>query len=450
MNATNAIDLQDAPLMTFHKKVFLCFILGQIACGYTLGIAGTGLAQAGSALHLNSFWMGLLGAGTLIGLMGSLIIGNIVDRVGRKTLFLCDMIVFAFLALIQYFIDDPLILFIDRVLLGLTIAVDYTTGASLLTEWLPAKWSPKAQSSLIIFWTIGFVGSYFTGSMITGFGADNWKFIFMSSAIPAIVTAVVRLICRIPESAAWLATVGKYEEGLKLVHRYIGANYTLPKVQQNTSGEKVTLAELFKPEYRINTLVSGVFYAAQVFPYFGIGIFIPIIVQSLNVSDTGLVAAAYNIFVLAGAVIGVILFDKISRRTFLLSTFYVAAAGILGMILLHSFSTTITVICFLIFAMGMAISVVSENPYPPELFDTRMRGSGLGFSIFCSRVGAAAGTFMLPVCMDSFGIYVTLGICGIVLLIGGLFCQKYAPETSPKFMHKKNSSTPKADASYSA
>lgn len=431
---STSISLKDAPLLTFHKKVFLCFILGQIACGYTLGIADTGLAQATSALHLNSFWVGLLGSGTLIGLMGSLIVGNIVDRVGRKTLFLFDMLVFAALALIQYFINDPLILFVVRVLLGLTIAVDYTTGASLLTEWLPAEWSPKAQSLLIIFWTIGFVGSYFTGSVITGFGADNWKFIFMSSAIPALVAGIVRLICRIPESAEWLSTVGKYDQGLELVHRYIGAQYTLPPYEADNTGEKVTLAELFKPEYRTNTLVSGVFYAAQVFPYFGVGIFIPIIVKSMNVGDPGLVAAAYNIFVLAGAVIGVILFDKISRRAFLLSTFYVAAAGIIGMILLQGISVYVTVTCFLIFAMGMAISVVSENPYPPELFNTRMRGSGLGFSIFCSRVGAAAGTFMLPVFMDDFGIYVTLGVCAAALLFGGFFCQKYAPETSPKFM----------------
>lgn len=431
---STSISLKDAPLLTFHKKVFLCFILGQIACGYTLGIAGTGLAQATSALNLNSFWVGLLGSGTLIGLMGSLIVGNIVDRVGRKTLFLFDMLVFAALALIQYFINDPLILFVVRVLLGLTIAVDYTTGASLLTEWLPAEWSPKAQSLLIIFWTIGFVGSYFTGSVITGFGADNWKFIFMSSAIPALVAGIVRLICRIPESAEWLSTVGKYDQGLELVHRYIGAQYTLPPYEADNTGEKVTLAELFKPEYRTNTLVSGVFYAAQVFPYFGVGIFIPIIVKSMNVGDPGLVAAAYNIFVLAGAVIGVILFDKISRRAFLLSTFYVAAAGIIGMILLQGISVYVTVTCFLIFAMGMAISVVSENPYPPELFNTRMRGSGLGFSIFCSRVGAAAGTFMLPVFMDDFGIYVTLGVCAAALLFGGFFCQKYAPETLPKFM----------------
>jgi putative MFS transporter len=429
------IFLKDAPLLSFHKKVFFCFILGQIACGYTLSIAGTGLAQATDALHLNSFWVGLLGAGTLIGLMGSLFIGNIVDRVGRKTLFMYDMIAFGILALVQYFINDPVLLFIDRLLLGLTISVDYTTGAALLTEWLPREWGPKAQSCLIIFWTIGFIGSYFTGSAITGFGADNWKFVFMSSAIPALVAGIVRLIIRIPESAEWLATVNRYDEGVELVHKYIGPQYTLPPYEAPESNEKVTLSELFKPENRINALVGGISYGTQVFPYFGVGIFIPIVVKSLNVSNPSLIASAYNILVLAGAVLGVILFDKMPRRAFLIWTFYIAAAGIIGMILLHTVSVTLTIACFLIFALGMAVAVVSENPYPPELFTTRMRASGIGFSIFCSRVAAAAGTFMLPVLMESAGVYVTLGVCAAVLLFGGIFCQRYAPETSPKFGH---------------
>lgn len=92
-----------------------------------------------------------------------------------------------------------------------------------------------------------------------------------------------------------------------------------------------------------------------------------------------MIASAYNLLVLAGAVIGVILFDKMPRRAFLLWTFYIAAAGIIGMILLHTISVALTIICFLIFAMGMAVAVVSENPYPPELFTTRMRASGIGF-----------------------------------------------------------------------
>ena len=118
---------------------------------------------------------------------------------------------------------------------------------------------------------------------------------------------------------------------------------------------------MFKPENRINALVGGISYGTQVFPYFGVGIFIPIVVKSLNVSNPDMIASAYNLLVLAGAVIGVILFDKMPRRAFLLWTFYIAAAGIIGIILLHTISVALTIICFLIFAMGMAVAVVSEN-----------------------------------------------------------------------------------------
>lgn len=437
---TTALTIKDAPLITFHKIVYLCFILGQIACGYTLAIAGTALTAAAGPLHLNSFWMAILGAGTLIGLGLSFIVGNIVDRVGRKTLFLVDMWVFGILALLQYFINDPITLFIVRVLLGITIAVDYTTGAALLTEWLPIKWSSKAQASLIIWWTLGFTGSYFVGSFIGNSGDMTWKYIFMTSAGPALLAAVVRAFCRIPESAEWLGSIGQTDKAMALIHKYVGEQYTLPP-REDTSESKAKISELFTKENRINSFVAGVFYGCQVFPYFGVGIFIPIVVKSLQLEiDGGLVAAAYNIFVFAGSIIGVILFEKISRRAFIVWTFYIAVAGILLMIVGQSISAVV-VIGFLIFAMSMAISVVSENPYPPELFNTRLRGTGIGFSIFCSRVGAALGTFMLPIVTESFGVFVTLGICGIVLLFGGIFCQKYAPETSPRFMHKDNSST---------
>lgn len=77
---------KDSSLKAIHKKVFLCMLLGQMACSYALGIAGTALTQASEPLGLNSFWMGLIGAGTLIGLMGSIVVGNLADRMGRRIL----------------------------------------------------------------------------------------------------------------------------------------------------------------------------------------------------------------------------------------------------------------------------------------------------------------------------------------------------------------------------
>ncbi|OTO67569.1 MULTISPECIES: MFS transporter [unclassified Enterococcus] len=422
---------KSAPLMSIHKKVFLCMLLGQMACSYALGIAGTALAQASGPLGLNSFWMGLIGAGTLIGLMGSIVVGNLADHIGRRILFNLDMILFTIISLAQFFVVGPVSLFILRIALGLMIAVDYTVGSALLTEWLPDKLAAKFQSYLIIFWSIGFVASYFVGSTMNNLGSGTWKWIFMSSALFGIVAAIVRMVLNIPESPEWLTTIGKKKEALSLIHKQLGSEYNLPIVE-NEESEKVSWSELFDKNNRINTLVGSIFYGCQVFPYFGVSIFIPILVENMNMGNGTASGTIYNIFVVVGAIVGVILFDRISRRAFLMSTFYVPAVAVIGMIIFQKAPIGITIIFFSIFALGMAASVVAENPYPPELFSARLRASGVGVVIAISRIGAALGTFLLPIIVDRFSAYTALGVCAAVLIFGGLFCQKYAPETSNK------------------
>lgn len=420
-----------SPLKPIHKKVFLCMLLGQMACSYALGIAGTALTQASGPLQLNSFWMGLIGAATLIGLMGSIVVGNLADRMGRRILFNLDMILFTVISLAQFFVVGPVSLFVLRVALGLMIAIDYTVGSALLTEWLPDKWAARFQSYLIIFWSIGFVASYFVGSAMIHLGPNSWKWIFMSSAVLSLVAAVARIILHIPESPEWLTTVGRKEEALTLVQTQIGSEYYLPAVEQEES-EKVSWSELFNKQNRMNTLVGSIFYGCQVFPYFGVSIFIPILVENMNMGNSSASGTIYNIFVVVGAIVGVIFFDRMSRRGFLLTTFYVPAIAVIGMILLRNAPIAITILLFSIFALGMAASVVAENPYPPELFSARLRASGVGAVIAISRIGAALGTFLLPIIVDQFSAYTALGVCAVVLIFGGLFCQMYAPETSGK------------------
>lgn len=221
-----------APLSSIHKKLFVCIFLGQISCSYALGIAGTAVTQAIGPLNLTSFWVGLLGAGTLIGLFGSVVIGNLADKIGRRLLFNIDMILFTILSLAQFFVSDVTLLFILRIGIGITIAIDYTVGSALLTEWFPAKKSAQYQSFLLIFWIIGFVASYIVGIFLTGFGDDNWRWIISSSVIFGLITALWRLKEKIPESPAWLASVGRKEEATELIHQYIGNDYELLEIEK--------------------------------------------------------------------------------------------------------------------------------------------------------------------------------------------------------------------------
>ncbi len=88
-----------APLMPVHLRVLVAVILGQIACGYALGISGTALSNAADYIKISDTWTGLIGAGALIGLAGSLIVGRLSDKIGRRRLLMMNMY---FLAALLY------------------------------------------------------------------------------------------------------------------------------------------------------------------------------------------------------------------------------------------------------------------------------------------------------------------------------------------------------------
>lgn len=421
---------QEAPLGAFHLRLYIAIILGQIACGYALGIAGTAVTQAQAELGLSTFWVGLLGAGTLIGLGGSFVIGNLSDKLGRSRLLVLGMVLFSILSILQYFTSNVVLLLILRIGLGLCIAIDYTVGSTIISEWLPRDKSSIYLSRFIIFWTSGFVASFFAGLLMSNLQVD-FHLILVSSALPGILAAGVRIIGGVAESPIWLASVGRKEEAQALVQDHLGPEYGVfqdPSLGQEQ--EEVSVSELFQPEYIKNTIVGGTFYACQVFPFFGVSIFLPILVDQMNMGSPNASSILYDIFCLAGAFVGTYYFNRVSRRFFLTSTFYVSGAALLIMILFRNGPMAVTLIAFSVFALTMSVSTVIENPYPPELFNDRMRGAGVGVVVAISRVGAAAGTFLLPILVESIGIYGALGVCMAILFVGGVVCQLWAPETS--------------------
>ena len=433
MSFATPISFEEATPHAIHKKVATGAFLGVITDGYILGIVGIALSYAQGPLGLNSYWMGLIGAGAMLGILfGSLLMGPIADRIGRRKPFLILMALSVGLSLWQFFITDPVWLAVVRFLLGMTVGADYTSGIPLLSEWTPAKRRARILSWHLVMWTLGFVMSYIVGSVVGSQGAesmgdDGWRWIIISSAVPGLAAFLYRF--GTPESPSWLARQERETEALELIHTWLGKGYCLPDLQeeQKASG---SWCRLFSPELRYNTLVSGVFFAAQVVPFFAIGIFLTIVLEQLNVSNPHVSGILYNVFTMAGVLIGTWIIDKITRRFYLLSTFYGAAAILTVMILWQTMPGTLAMILLAALALVLAMSIVLEFAYPPELFPTELRASGVGLTVAVSRIGAGGGTFLLPVISDAWGIYASLWMCVGALLVGGIVCHLWAPETS--------------------
>lgn len=439
IDTTTKKSYKKAPLMPIHMRVFMAIILGQITCGYALGISGTALSSAARYIQINDLWTGLIGAGALIGLAGSIVIGRLSDKIGRRKLLMINMYILAGLTLLHLTTSNFLFTFIIRIGIGLMIAIDYTVGNALLTEWLPKGEDSKRQSHLLIYWTLGFIASYVVGTYLTGFGKHTWQIILATGAIPALITAIFRSIFRLPASPSWLASQGKIKTANKVLRKHMGRKWVIPKgfLKRNKSNQNTSWGILFSKQYLRRTLVGGIFYACQAFSFFGISIFLPILLKGMGINDPKISGIIYNGGILVGVSFGILIFNRISRRMFLVSNFLVSAI-LIGILALFTLNSQLQLLVFTIFAIVLSSGLVLDYPYPTELFDIKIRGTGVGTCITISRIGAAAGTFLLPILTHNGGANLAMLVCGGVLLFSFIVCLIWAPETSPKFMTNKD------------
>ncbi|WP_321850886.1 MFS transporter [Burkholderia diffusa] len=431
--------LEDLPLRPFHVGVAFSGTGGQFSDGFVLGIVGIAVSMAVAPLHLDALWMGLLGAASLAGLFfGSMLAGPIADKYGRRTIFAYDMLLFAVVSAAQYFVTSPSQLLVLRLLLGLILGADYVVSKSLVTEYSPRRYRGRLLSVLAAAWAAGYVGAYLAGFAMRDIGPDAWRFMLAASGIPALLILPFRLI--VPESPMWLMKRGRGDEALAIIHRRFGPEVALATTSAGPQRQMGAWSQLYSTRWRKNTLVGCVFYTCQVIPYFALGTFAPKVLEALHVKDKFVGGLVYNVLLFAGAVIGLLLIDRISRRTFLIGTFYLAALA-LAVLTYGSFGPIGTMLVFGLFACVLSAAANLEFVYPPELFPTHLRASGVGLAVASSRFGSAISTFLLPIAVQQVGIRTALGVCVAVLLFGGVFCHFMAPETG-----KENLSDVKSDS----
>lgn len=81
--------------------------------------------------------------------------GWLSDRIGRRTLFSIDIAVFVVLGLLQAVVAEPWQLMVVRLLLGVAIGAEYSTGAALLSEFAPAAGRGRRVAGLLVSWYVG-------------------------------------------------------------------------------------------------------------------------------------------------------------------------------------------------------------------------------------------------------------------------------------------------------
>lgn len=419
---------EDVPLRGFHVRVAIASIGGVFSDGYGLGIIGVSLGLATPALKLNALWLGLLGGASLAGLfLGALVAGVAADHFGRRLIFASNMAFLAGCSLLQFLVSSRAELLVLRLAIGFLLGTDYAVSKSLLAEFAPRAYRGRILSLLSVAWAGGYASAYIAGFVLLALGPEAWRWMLLSSAAPCVLVLPLRVT--LPESPLWLADHDRRPQALKVVRDLFGAHVTLPASRPLPRHRPGRWRQLFSATWRRRTLVGCIFFTCQVIPYFAVGTFVAQVLIAMNVHAGYAGGVIYNLALLFGAVLGVIIVDRISRRGFLIGSFLVAALSMLALCVWTSMIPIGIVGLFAVFAGTISAASNLVYVYLPELFPTDLRASGIGLAIAASRIGSAVSTFLLPIVVGDFGVRTALAVCVGFLVLGATVCFRWAPET---------------------
>lgn len=422
----------------FITKLTVLISGGMFIDGFILGGIGILMPAITADLNLSLTWQGLIGASALIGIfLGGPLGGYLADKIGRKPMFTIDLAIFLVGSVAQFFVTDPMQLFLVRLLMGVAIGADYAVGWPMLAEFAPARLRGFLLSIQEVGWYAGYLIAYVAGWFLVVSNTADWNVILGLSAVPTLIVLLMRL--GTPESPRWLMSQGRRAEAEALAGQYM-CEEGQRDLKAQSSTRQLRMGHLFSPAYIKTTIFVSVFWVCNVTPYFAISTFAPFVLNHLGLGDGLAGGIALNGLALVGVVVATALVEKMGRRKLGIPPFFISAVALV-LVTLLTHSPLIVVACVLTFSFVNAISTTLCSVYPGEVFPTEIRGAGLGFATAVSRIGAAAGTFLLPLSMEHLGINGTMLIAAGICLVGGVVSWLMAPETMGKQLSETSAPT---------
>ena len=333
-------------------------------------------------------WTGILTSVLLIGwAVGGVLFGKVADRIGRTKTLLLTMLLYSLGTAACAFAPNIWVLLICRVVASLGIGGEWAAGAAMVAEVVPEKRRVEAGALLYTSAPMGLFLATFLTFQITGVyfndPAVSWRYVFLCGLIPAAAAFLVRLFVKEPERWKKVASEGHAK-----------------------------ISELFGPKYLRITISGFCMAVTALIMWWSCNAFIPVVAKGLasrEAQKLGLdlasieamgqqwVKTATNSFNLGG-LIGTLLtipIAKILGRRVMFLIYYVAAA--IAIMCAFGLDLEPHTRLYMYFPIGLTVFGVfgSFTYYLPELFPTRMRGTGAGFTYNIGRLIAAAGPFLV-------------------------------------------------------
>ena len=269
-------------------------------------------------------------------LVGTLILGPLGDRVGRKPVFTVTAAIICDFGLLTAVTNQFATLLACRFMVGFGVG-GLTVPFDTLAELLPT--SHRGTKLLVIeyFWTAGTMLVPLAAYVSLGEGSDNesgeqdhsWRVFVILCAIPCVLSTILSLI-NVPESPRWLLAQGRHDEAISILRTAAIRNGKSPEhlfpvgtqVIDDEDEASSNCFDLLSPKWRKITLNLWGTWAGFAFVYYGTIIAITLVFDTSeknNVDSDQIYSFDYGaIFTsasaeLAGTTLIILLVDRVGR-----------------------------------------------------------------------------------------------------------------------------------------
>lgn len=329
-----------------------------------------------AAWHMSKGQAGMLSTvALLISAVGGWLAGLLADRFGRTRILQLTIVWFAVFTFLSGFTNSFWQLLIVRGLQGLGFGGEWAVGSVLMGEAIRAQYRGKAVGTVQGGWAIGWgvTAISYTVLFLLLPAAIAWRAMFWIGIVPALLIFYIRRY--VPEPDVFRRT----------------------RAREANLGEGSNFLAIFSPALLRTTILTALLAVGAQGGYYAITTWLPTFLKTtrgLSVLNTG----TYLFVVIVGSFIGYMvsawLADRLGRKQTLV---LYAICSFLTVVAYTYLPISNSVMLVLGFPLGFFASGVFSpiGAFFTELFPSRVRGSGQGFSYNAGRgIGALFPTLV--------------------------------------------------------
>lgn len=381
---------------------------------------------------INRARLGIVLSMELVGMaVGSVLLGGVADRIGRRKTMLGCLMAMAFGMFMATTVTGLIDLSIWRVLTGLGIGGMLATINATAAEFSNERRKHLCVCLMAIGYPVGVViGGTISAELLESY---DWRSVFhLGATMTAVCMPLVYFL--VPESVHWLAhkqPAGALERINRTLRRMGHTAITaLPAPQARPAGRRVS--DIFSPALLATTVIVTTAYFLHITTFYFIIKWVPKIVVDMGFME----ASAARVLVWAnvggatgGAVLGFLTLrynvKALTIATFVLSTVMIVVFG--------STPPDLTKLSLICAAAGFCTNAGIVGMYAifAHAYPTHVRASGTGFAVGVGRGGSvlapviAGFLFEADVTLPAVSILMSLGS---TLAAGALFLLRLRPD----------------------